>query len=209
MRKSTIIGALATAGIALAGCSPPEAPSPMSPAPGTPPPPSAIAPAEGSQNGDETSNVNTDLQFAEEMLAYHEVELQLLEAAKANASRQWIVDLAQQFEREHESRIEEIRSWLSEHGQSGVPPQDVGPGEDAQVPNVGGAELLGKMEEAQQGRFAQLWVQGMLGHYQTVVDAATTEINEGSDAELRSIAEQIKSDREADIRELRQRQEDL
>ncbi|RCW42883.1 uncharacterized protein (DUF305 family) [Halopolyspora algeriensis] len=209
MRKSTITGALAAAGIALAGCSPSEAPSPMPPAPGTPPPPSAIAPAEGSQDGDETRNVNTDLQFAQEMLALHEVELQLLEAGEANVSRQWVADLAQQFEHEHGPRIEEIRNWLREHGQSDAPPQNVGPGEDAQAPNVGAGELLSKLEEAQQGRVARLWIQGMLTHTQKVVDAATTEINEGTDPQLRSIAEQIKNDRQADIRELRQRLETL
>ncbi|MDR7302963.1 DUF305 domain-containing protein [Haloactinomyces albus] len=209
MRKSTIIGALAAAGIALAGCSPSEDPSPMPPAPGTPPPPSAIAPAESPQDGDETRNLNTDIQFAQEMLALREVDLQLLEVAISNAGRERITELAHQFERTHGPQIEEIRNWLRDHGQSGVSPHDVGPGEDAQVPNVGFTEQLRKLEEAQQGQFGPLWIKSMLAHEQDVLDAAMVEINKGNAPQLRSVAEKIADSRRAEIQQLRQLQSEI
>lgn len=209
MRKSTIIGALAAAGIALAGCSPSEDPSPMPPAPGTPPPPSAIAPAEAPQDGDETRNLNTDLQFAQQMLAHREVDLQLLEVAITNAGRERIVELAQQIERTHGAQIEKVRNWLRDHGQSGVAPQDVGPGEDAQVPGVGYTEQLSKLEEAQQSQFGPLWIKSMLTHEQEVLDAAMTEVDKGNDPQLRSVAQEIVDSRRAEIEKLLQLQNDI
>lgn len=209
MRKSTIIGALVAVGIAVTGCSSSEQPSPMPPAPGTPPPPSAIAPAKDDNDGDETKNVNTDLAFAQQMVAHHEAEVELIEIGLRNTDNERVQTLAERFERQHESQIEQLRAWLESHGQSSVAPQDVGPGEGAQMPGVATQELLGKIEEAQEGRVALLWVKAMRTHHQKVVDIAANEIAEGTDPQLRRLAQEIRSTREAELEELKELQREL
>ncbi|SDP84810.1 Uncharacterized conserved protein, DUF305 family [Actinopolyspora xinjiangensis] len=210
MRKSTIIGVLGAAVLALTGCSPNyEQPSDMEPGPGTPPPPSAIVPAEDSGNGDETARVDTDLEFAQQMVAHHEAERQLLEVAIKNAPDERVVELAERLEQEHGPRIEEISAWLRERGEGEVSPEDVGTGEDSQMPGTDVASEITKLEEAQQGRFDSLWVKSMVDYYEAIVEMCRTEIDKGSDEEMKSIARQLLDSRVPTLEELRQLQRSL
>ncbi|SDK89953.1 Uncharacterized conserved protein, DUF305 family [Actinopolyspora mzabensis] len=210
MRKSTIIGVLGAAVLALTGCSPNyEDPSDMKPGAGTPPPPSAIMPAEDSGNGDETAQVNTDLEFAQQMVTHHETETQLLEVAIKNAPDERVVEFAEQLEREHGPRIEEIRAWLRERGEGEVTPEDVGTGEDTQMPGSEVASELPKLEEAQQARFDSLWLQSMIDHHEAVIEMTRTELDKGSNEEMKSIATEIMESRTTELEELRQLQQNL
>ncbi|WP_245780199.1 DUF305 domain-containing protein [Actinopolyspora lacussalsi] len=210
VRKSTIIGVLGAAVLALTGCSPNyEEPSDMQPGAGTPPPPSAIMPAEDSGSGDETTRVNTDLEFAEQMVAHHESETQLLEVAIKNSPDDQVVEFAEQLEQQHGPRLEEIRSWLRERGEGEVTPGEVGTGEDSQMPGTDVSSELTELEEVQQGSFDSLWLKSMIDHHEAVVEMARTEIDKGSNEEMKSIATAILDSRTTELDELRQLRENL
>lgn len=207
MRKSTITGVLAASVLALTGCSSNEQPADLTPGHGTPPPPSAIAPADGSGHGDQ--KVNTDLQFAQQMLTHHEVEKQLLEVALKNSQNEQVRSLAESMEAERGAQIDKIRAWLKAQGQSGVAPEDVGAGEDSLMPGTEVEKALAKMEEAQQGQFAPLWVDAMITHHEAVIEMARIELEKGSSPELKGAAEHILTTRETELGELEKLRESL
>ncbi len=209
MRKSTITGVLAASVLALAGCSSGEQPSDLTPGHGTPPPPSAIAPAEDSSDGDETKNVNVDLQFAQQMISHHELGKQLIEVGIKNTQNEEIRSFAERLEAEHGAQVKKVRDWLAQQGKPGSSVQDVGPGEDALMPGTEVEAALTRLEEAQQGRVDELWLDAMITHHEVVVEMATTEIEKGSSKELKAIAEEIRSSREAELEKLKELRENL
>lgn len=211
MRKSTIIGILGAAAVlALTGCSPNyEQASEQKPAAGTPPPASAIAPAETPAEGAETANVNTDLEFAQQMVAHHRAEQQLLEVALNNASRQNVTDLAEQLEQQHGENVEQLESWLSEHGEGEVTAEDLEAGQNSQMPSADVSGEVTELEEAQRGQFPGLWVKAMIEHHESVVEMTETELDQGSDEQVKSIAQRILDSRQEELDELKQLREQL
>ncbi len=208
MRKSTIIGILGAAAVlALSGCSPNyEQDSEQKPAAGTPPPASAIAPAEAPA---ETANGNTDLEFAQQMVAHHRAEQQLLEVALNNASRQNVTDLAEQLEQQHGENVEQLESWLSEHGEGEVTAEDLEAGQNSQMPSADVSGEVTELEEAQRGQFPGLWVKAMIEHHESVVEMTETELDQGSDEQVKSIAQRILDSRQEELDELKQLREQL
>ncbi|NYH79963.1 uncharacterized protein (DUF305 family) [Actinopolyspora biskrensis] len=211
VRKSTIIGILGAAAVlALTGCSPNyEQASEQKPAAGTPPPASAIAPAETPAEGAETANVNTDLEFAQQMVAHHRAEQQLLEVALNNASRQNVTDLAEQLEQQHGENVEQLESWLSEHGEGEVTAEDLEAGQNSQMPSADVSGEVTELEEAQRGQFPGLWVKAMIEHHESVVEMTETELDQGSDEQVKSIAQRILDSRQEELDELKQLREQL
>lgn len=197
MRTSTITGVIAASVLALAGCSPSEDPSRQAPGHGTPPPPSAVAPAENSSDGPERTN--TDLRFAQQMLAHHEMEKQLLEIALKNADDEQIRSLAERIESEN-AHLQPIRDWLTSQG------HEVGSGQ-VQLSELKSA--LRKLEEAQAGQFARLWLDAMVTHHEGVIDSARTETEKGTSPELKQAAQQILQSRQAQLEELEKLREQL
>lgn len=208
VRKSTIIGILGAAAVlALSGCSPNyEQASEQKPAAGTPPPASAIAPAETPA---EAENGNTDLEFAQRMVGHHRAEQQLLEVALNNAGRQNVTDLAEQLEQQHGENVEQLRSWLSEHGAGEVTAEDLEAGQNSRMPSADVSGEITEMKEEPQGQFAELWVKAMIGHHESVVEMAETELDQGSDEQVKSIAQRILDSRQEELDELKQLREQL
>lgn len=208
MRKSTIIGVLGAGILALTGCSPDIQASDQPPAPGTPPPPSAIAPAENHHNGDETAQVNTDMQFAEQMISFARAESELVEIALNNADNEQVVSVAESIE-QRDRGTERIQQWLTAHGNPNVTPGDEGTGQDSQFPNVEVSSEIPRLREAQQSEFARLWVDSMLDHLEGMREVVNVEINKGTDQELKSIAEQVRGNVDADLEQLRRLEQQL
>ncbi|WP_019853365.1 DUF305 domain-containing protein [Actinopolyspora mortivallis] len=201
VRTSTIIGVLGAAVLALTGCSPNyEEASEQSPAPGTPPPPSAIVPAKG----EEKAEANIDLEFARQMKAYHRAEEQLVEIALNNSAQQRVTEFAEQLE-QHGQYLERIDEWLAERQEGGA---DSGE-QHTWMPETDVAGEITELEEAPRGEFATLWVKAMIDHHDAVLEMTDTEIERGSDQQLRSIARQIRDSRQQELDELKQLREQL
>lgn len=207
MRTSLIIGTLMAAGLALTGCSSSEVPSPQPPAPGTPPPPSAIAPAKAQEAKPE----NVDVRFAQQMIAHHEVEEQLVSVAETNTGKQGILELAERIKREHPPTIERVKRWLLEDKQMEpeAVPEEVGPGEGPYMPSVGSAEQLSQLKEAQQGQFAPLWLKAMITHHHKAMRIAHTELAEGTNPEMRAVAQQVVKTRKSELETLKSLQREI
>ncbi|SDR20866.1 Uncharacterized conserved protein, DUF305 family [Actinopolyspora saharensis] len=212
MRNSTIIGILGAAAVlALTGCSPNyEQASEQKPAAGTPPPASAIAPVEeSSSEGAEATSGNTDLEFAQQMVAHHRAEQELLEVALNNASRQNVTDLAERLEQQHGENVEQLESWLSERGEGEVTAEDLEAGQNTRMPSADVSGEITELEEAQRGQFPGLWVKAMIEHHESVVEMAETELDQGSDERVKSVAQRILDSRQEELDELKQLREQL
>lgn len=187
--------------VGLTGCSAGIQPSPTPPGPGTPPPPSAIAPAP-EPRGNPAEPRKVDLQFAQHMIAHHQSGKLLIDVALKNAGYERIIHLAEQFEAQHGPQIERIKQWLAKNYESGVVPQNIGPGEGPLMPGAEISGALNDIEEAQQDQVALLWAKAMLTHHHEVVEIAKVEIEKGSSPELKKIAKEIKKTRQAEIDKL-------
>nr|WP_228047233.1 DUF305 domain-containing protein [Saccharopolyspora sp. HNM0983] len=191
-------------GLALAGCTPSEEPSEQPPAPGTPSPAAAEQPVshqpsqEGqpAQEGAGAEHSSTDREFAEELLGNREQVLELADAAGRNAGANAVRTLANDLRGAAQPQADQLTGWLSSTAgqESSSDPQDQAPAGD----------LAGTLDDEQVQQLTALGgAQFDSGFRQAVTELADgaeqlarVQLEEGSSAEMRGLAEQVLAEHE-------------
>ncbi|GAB3285349.1 DUF305 domain-containing protein [Parasphingorhabdus pacifica] len=200
MRRSTIIGALLAGGLALAGCSPSEEPSDQPPAPGTPPPATEQASGEATGAVQGSAHTGTDKEFAQQLLTHHEQLVELAGLAERNAQDPRIKELAAEIQQSESAEIGELEAWLAATAgeESDSAPEDA-EGSGAELPSALSPEELDQLREIRGSEFDRRWQQAVLALEEGALQVAKTELDEGSDEEMRALAEKIVSEQPAQI----------
>ncbi|MBK0869974.1 MULTISPECIES: DUF305 domain-containing protein [unclassified Saccharopolyspora] len=204
MHRSTIIGALLTCGLALGGCAG-EQPGPPPPAPGdaagaTSPEDEA---AEDDPAADDAEHTATDRDFAQQLRTHHQQVLDVAAMARSNGAGPALTGFAEQVSRQRQVELGELDTWLSatQGRQSGSAPEDSG-GPHSRLPGELSPELLQRLRDSQGPEFERSFTEAMGGLYDGAAQIAQAELDEGSAAQMRSLAEDLLARHDAELAQL-------
>ena len=201
MRKTLFLGALAiTSAVALGACSSNDSPS------GTQSNSSAPAPAPASgQQGEHNAD---DLTFAQQMIPHHSQALDMAKLVPSRSTNPKVIDLAGRIEKAQDPEIKQMQGWLTTwaagttSGMPGMTHESMpGMGGDS-MPGMMSADDMTKLGAAKGAEFDKMWLDMMIEHHQGAVDMAKTELDKGSNAGAKALAQKIIDAQQAEITEM-------
>lgn len=172
--------------LALAGC---QAATPVATTSGSP---AASSPA--------ASANSADVMFTQMMIPHHEqaVVMSDLILAKQGISAE-VTKLAEQIKAAQQPEIDQMKGWLKEWGASEHSDHTGHGGMDGMLSQ----EQLDAIEDAQGAEAEKLFLTGMIGHHEGAVTMAKQVQAEGSDTEVRALADAIITSQQAEIDQMK------
>ncbi|GAA1615591.1 DUF305 domain-containing protein [Catellatospora bangladeshensis] len=200
MARSTARGLLTLAAAALigttvAGCAGTQAQQP---------PPAVVQPSPTQQFND------TDVQFAQQMIAHHQQALMMAQMAAGRAASAQVKQLAAQIGQEQAPEIEQMSAWLTQWGK---PVPSMGPGMTmpsmppmgpGAMPSMPAMPDMGQMNDMTGEQFDNMFLQMMIAHHQGAVEMAKAEIANGANPAAKELAQKIETSQTAQIEQMRQ-----
>lgn len=124
----------------------------------------------------------TDLAFARDMIGHHKMAVQMAEAARDNASRDEITELADAIITTQNAEIAQLEKAQRRMAGEGLKPKDLGMS-DAEM----GMDMDMDMLMSSDG-FDRMFIDMMIPHHQGAIRMARVETAQGGDPEMRDLA---------------------
>lgn len=158
--------------------------------------PSTSAPAE------QATHNQADVTFVQGMIPHHEGAIEMADLTEGRTDNPDILDLAERIKQAQGPEIDQLNGWLDAWGvNNDMPGMDHGD-MGHEMPGMG-AEDMKKLEQANGAEFDRLFLELMIEHHQGAVDMSETVLDEGSNPEVKELAQQIIDAQEAEINEMR------
>jgi uncharacterized protein (DUF305 family) len=153
---------------------------------------------------DGTADANdADVVFAQSMIPHHEQAVEMAQIAldpTVGAGPQ-VVDLATRIQQAQDPEIEQMTSWLTMWGE----PMEMdmsGGSEMSPMEGTMSAEEIDALGMARGAAFDEMWMEMMIAHHEGAISMAETVQTEGSNPDVRSLADQIIAAQRAEIDEM-------
>ncbi|MFY1670158.1 DUF305 domain-containing protein [Plantactinospora sp. WMMB334] len=149
-----------------------------------------------------------DIAFAQGMIPHHRQAVQMAEMAELRAGDPRVRSLASKIRAAQQPEIDQMTAWLREWGVPAAPASVGGHGMHGAAP---GGLMPGMMTEHDMTGlervgghgFDRMFLEMMIRHHEGAVQMAGTEVEEGQNPAAKSLAEKIRSDQTAEIRQMR------
>lgn len=163
--------------------------------------PAVSVAGEGSES---TSDFNdADVMFAQMMIPHHEQAIELADIAldpQVGASEA-VRALAQQIKGAQDPEIDQMTSLLTAWGQPIAMDADMD--HSTMMSGMLTIEQLDALSQLSGTEFDQAWLEAMIAHHEGAIEMGQDALDDGSNAEVRALAEQIISGQQAEIDEMR------
>jgi uncharacterized protein (DUF305 family) len=147
---------------------------------------------------------DADVDFAGDMIQHHAQALVMVDMTMGRDLDPETVELTEGIRAAQAPEIEQMADWLEDWDQP-VPETsrdhanahadehggDDGAEMDADMPGMMSAEEMDALEKASGEEFRTMWLELMIEHHQGAVEMAETVVEEGQNAEVRALAEDI------------------
>jgi uncharacterized protein (DUF305 family) len=156
-----------------------------------------------------------DITFLQQMIPHHTEAVEMATLAEGRTTTASVVDLANRIKTAQGPEIEQMTNWLESWGQPTTPPASPStpgtghsmPGMDhgtggSTMPGAMSAEQMSQLEQASGTAFDQQWLSMMVAHHRGAIDMATSELSNGSNAQVKALAQQIIDTQQAEIKEM-------
>ena len=152
----------------------------------------------------EVGGFNTaDIEFAQGMIAHHEQAIEMAEIAldpNAGASAE-VIDLATRIKGAQDPEVTLMTGWLTTAGRPVA--MDMSDGHDmSTMDGMMSADQMDEMAAMTGAEFDQVWLGMMIAHHEGAIKQSQAAKNNGSNADVRALADQIISDQQAEITEM-------
>jgi len=206
MRKTLIISGIALASAVLLGaCSGNDSMSGMQT--------SSSAPA---MSGQQASHNADDVTFAQQMIPHHSQALEMAKLVPSRSTNPKVTDLASRIEKAQDPEIQQMQGWLTTWGAGSTSTMPSTTGESmpgmgtSSMPPMTSGSMPGMMsdadmknlEQAKGAEFDKMWLDMMIKHHQGAIDMAKTELEKGSNADAKALAQKIIDAQQAEITEM-------
>lgn len=193
--KKSLIG-VAVAGAAavalLAGCSGNNDMSGMN---------HSSSPTAPSGNSQAAGNNADDVTFAQGMVPHHQQALDMAKLVPSRSTNAKVLDLAKRVEGAQDPEIQKMNAWLKAWGApTSMPGMDHG-----SMPGMSGmmsAEDMKMLEQSKGAAFDKMWLDMMIKHHEGAVAMAKTELQKGSNADAKKLAQDIIDAQQKEITEM-------
>ena len=150
---------------------------------------------------------DADVTFATEMIPHHQQAVEMAELAADRAQSPEVQQLAQDIEAAQGPEIETMNQWLKDWGQEtptgSMDHGDMGHGDSQEMPGMMDEAEMTQLMKSDGATFDQMFLQMMVEHHEGAIEMARTEQANGKNADAVALAEQIESDQEAEIAEMK------
>jgi uncharacterized protein (DUF305 family) len=190
-RKNLVRAALAvlTSGLVLTGCA--EGAHPGASDHGPTPTSAATAPSTGHNDADVT--------FAQGMIPHHQGAIEMAELAPGRTSNARVLDLAARIKQAQDPEIKTMTAWLESWG---VQAHEPGTEHGSDMPGMN-EDRTDLLEQAKDADFDRMFLEMMIEHHQSAVDMSAAQLRQGSNADVKELAQRIIDSQQAEIAEMR------
>jgi uncharacterized protein (DUF305 family) len=161
---------------------------------------SATAPA-ATGSGKAAGNKADDVAFAQGMVPHHQQALDMAKLVPSRSTNAKVLDLAKRIEGAQDPEIKKMNGWLEQWGAStSMPGMDHG-----SMPGMSGmmsAEDVKMLEQSKGAAFDKTWLDMMIKHHEGAVAMAKTELQKGSSADAKKLAQDIIDAQQKEITEM-------
>lgn len=209
IRHAIMAAVSVAAAVALAGCSGSDTSGGTShdhPQGTSSSPASTSSPMSSATTGQGTAAHNqADITFATNMIPHHQQAVEMADLALKQASNAQVKTLAGAIKSAQDPEILTMSGWLTAWGQPVPTPMA---GHD--MSSMSGMDGMMSQAEMQQletasgAAFDRMWLQMMVKHHEGAVAMATTEIQDGQDADAKALAQQIITAQNSEIAKMTQ-----
>jgi uncharacterized protein (DUF305 family) len=144
-----------------------------------------------------------DIAFAQGMIPHHQQAVDMAKTAAEKATDPKVKDLASRIEGAQDPEIQQLTGMLTQWGAPTEPSMSSMPGMDMSGDGMMTDEEMHQLDQATGADFDTMWLQMMTKHHQGAVTMATTELNKGSNADAKALAQKIVDAQQAEITEMR------
>ncbi|GAB2859828.1 DUF305 domain-containing protein [Lentzea nigeriaca] len=161
---------------------------------------SSTAPA-ATGSGKAAGNNADDVTFAQGMVPHHQQALDMAKLVPSRSTNAKVLDLAKRVEGAQDPEIQKMNGWLKEWGAStSMPGMDHG-----SMPGMSGmmsADDMKMLEQSKGAAFDKMWLEMMIKHHEGAVAMAKTELQKGSNADAKKMAQDIIDAQQKEITEM-------
>jgi uncharacterized protein (DUF305 family) len=152
-------------------------------------------------NSQAAGNNADDVAFAQGMVPHHQQALDMAKLVPSRSTNAKVLDLAKKIEGAQDPEIKTMNEWLKAWG---APASTSMPGMDHSGHASGmmtGAEMA-RLEQAKGSEFDRMWLDMMIKHHEGAVAMAKTELQKGSNADAKKLAQVIIDAQQKEITEM-------
>ncbi len=150
-------------------------------------------------NPQQTGHNQADVTFAQGMIPHHEQALAMAKLVDGRTRNAKVVDLAARIQKAQDPEIRQLNGLLKGWG---VTPSGGHSGHGSASGMMTDDDLanLGKAKDA---AFDRQWLEMMVKHHEGALAMAKTALQQGSDAEVKALAQKVIDGQQAEITEMR------
>jgi uncharacterized protein (DUF305 family) len=146
-----------------------------------------------------------DVTFAQSMILHHKQAIEMADMGE-KASNTDVKTLAEKIKSVQQPEIEKMSTWLSAWGEP-MPSEAAGghgmPGmSDSEMPGMMTDKDMASLKNAKGAAFDTMFLEMMIEHHQGAVAMANTQQQQGQNADAKALAETIKTDQSAEIKQM-------
>ncbi|OLZ47121.1 DUF305 domain-containing protein [Amycolatopsis keratiniphila] len=147
----------------------------------------------------QASHNQADVAFAQGMIPHHEQALAMAKLVEGRTRNAKVVDLAARIQKAQDPEIQQLNGLLKGWG---VAPS----GEHSGHGSASGMmteDDLAKLGKAKDAAFDKQWLEMMVKHHEGALEMAKTALRQGSNAEVKALAQKVIDGQQAEITEMR------
>jgi uncharacterized protein (DUF305 family) len=144
-----------------------------------------------------------DVSFAQQMIPHHQQAVQMAELAASRASSPKVKGLAGTIETAQNPEVQTMTGWLRSWGQPTAMPTDSMSGMDHAMPGMMSGQDMSQLQSTHGQDFDRMFLQMMITHHRGAVEAARTELAEGTSPDAKRLARSIVVTQAVEIAQMR------
>jgi uncharacterized protein (DUF305 family) len=211
--KSTVVAAAVAAALAVAGCTDTASDTSTSPTTSSSTGMSGSMPgmdhggssASAAPSATRTDFNEADVMFLQMMYPHHAQAIDMAKLVPGRSQNQQVITLAQNIEKAQGPEMSQMTGLLTSFGKP-APSAEMS-GHD--MPGMGGmpgmmsAEQMNNLKGLSGKAFDQAWLQMMIDHHTGAITMSDTELRDGSNPDVKKMAEAITANQQAEITQMR------
>lgn len=141
---------------------------------------------------------DADVSFLTMMYPHHAQAVQMAELVPSRSQNQQVITLAAAIQQAQAPEMEQFATLLRDFGKP-APSATM----DHPMDGVMTQQQMDALRAATGADFDRMWLEMMIEHHQGAVDMANTEIADGTNAETKALAQNIRTTQQAEIEQMR------
>lgn len=143
-----------------------------------------------------------DVTFAQGMVPHHAQAIDMAKLVPSRSINPKVLDLAKKVEAAQDPEIKKMNEWLAAWGApTSTAGMDHGSGHGS-MPGMMSMEDMGKLGQAKGAEFDKMWLDMMIKHHEGAIEMAKTELQKGSNADAKKLAQEIIDAQQKEITEM-------